>query len=145
MFGLLNAEKWIYSGLECRKVSFASKKSLFHPIKNESKPIVSRSHAFSRALRQLHVVLRVLIGSLYYLHPLRLTRVITLVWVLRPLIENHCTKIWVYAVFPLKSHNLSHFPLAYSILNLVRCFFLKDKEQETMMNAPRMFITFDSK
>jgi len=28
---------------------------LFHPIKSKTKPIVTRSHAFSRALRWLHI------------------------------------------------------------------------------------------
>ena len=49
------------------------------------KPIVIHSYAFSRALRQL---LRVLIGSLDYLCPLWLARVITLVLVLRHSVEN---------------------------------------------------------
>ena len=51
------------------------------------KPIVTRFHAFSRAVRQLHD-LRVLIGSLDCLCPLRLARVITLVLVLQHSIRN---------------------------------------------------------
>ena len=47
------------------------KKSRHFFIQSEAKPtpIVTRSHAFSRALRQLHVV-RVLIGSLHSMRPL---------------------------------------------------------------------------
>ena len=52
--------------IECRKVicfAFTTlhgwlKKlaPLFHPIQVKPKPIVTRSHEFSRALRQLHVI-----------------------------------------------------------------------------------------
>ena len=55
----------------------------------QPKLIVTRSHAFSRTLRQLPVIkFRVLIGSLYCLCHLWLAGVITLVLVLRHSSEN---------------------------------------------------------
>ena len=60
----------------------------FNQSEVKPKPIRIHSHEFSRALRKLHVIFRVLIGSLYYLRPLWLARVITLILVLRHSMEN---------------------------------------------------------
>ena len=52
----------------------------------------TRPHLFSRASRRLHVLLWILIGPLDCLCPLWLASVITLVWVLRHLIES-CSRL----------------------------------------------------
>ena len=84
--------------LECRKViGFAS--ATLHGLKNsrqffiqsEVKPIVTHSHAFSRSLYQLNVIL---IGSMYCVCSLWLARVITLVLVWRHSTENHSISIF---------------------------------------------------
>ena len=55
--------------------------------KVKPKAIVTRSHTFSRALLRLHVI-QVLIGSLDYLCPSWLAKVISLLLVLRHSVEN---------------------------------------------------------